>query len=398
MKKLILLSTIVLTTIVANAQWQQINFGSLYVTCITSDSSLVYVGTALDGVYLSKDCGGTWIQVNNGLPIDMFTAITNLEVIDTNIIACTFNGNTGSIYLSNNQGNSWTEIHNGIPMNSYINDIYIKDNIIFVVTFNNDGSEPGNNAAFYSIDTGSSWINLNASIINTPSNIAKNNNYIFLSFFSGAINRTSNFGTSWTNIQNGSNVYSIETKGSFIFAGNGDGMIRSSDNGTNWTTINNGLTNLLISDIKIIDTTIFAITYSGGIFYSLNNGNLWLPFNDGLNDLAISDVSICDSNVFAGNNEGLWKRASSDITSTSKINQNISELTLFPNPSNGKFIIKGKANSIEITNILGEIIYKSIINNIQSNNEINLSYAPKGIYFVKIYNGKNFHLEKIVLN
>ena len=82
-------------------------------------------------------------------------------------------------------------------------------------------------------------------------------------------------------------------------------------------------------------------------------------------------------------------------------NNNV-EIHLFPNPNTGEFYISPLINektisNIEILNILGEPVSFSKI----TNNElitINLSDAPKGIYFVKIIcNGYNY-MKKIVCN
>ena len=65
-----------------------------------------------------------------------------------------------------------------------------------------------------------------------------------------------------------------------------------------------------------------------------------------------------------------------------------SNLQLYPNPSTGKFnfVIAGgaKQSQIEIYNVLGECIYKSLILNPQS--LIDISAQPKGIYFYRVTN------------
>jgi len=85
-------------------------------------------------------------------------------------------------------------------------------------------------------------------------------------------------------------------------------------------------------------------------------------------------------------------------TSIPSISQNNYAFTLYPNPTNGILTVSsnGNINSIVIYNVLGELIY-SVPNNIQlSSNEIDLSNFPKGIYFVKIYDGEKTYAEKIV--
>jgi hypothetical protein len=70
---------------------------------------------------------------------------------------------------------------------------------------------------------------------------------------------------------------------SFLFAGTyGGGVFRSTNNGTSWTEVNTGLTNQLINAFAIIDTVLFTGTYGGGVFRSSNYGANWSSVNSGL--------------------------------------------------------------------------------------------------------------------
>jgi hypothetical protein len=70
------------------------------------------------------------------------------------------------------------------------------------------------------------------------------------------------------------------------------------------------------------------------------------------------------------------------------------EPKVFPNPSNGKYIIEGAENSkLIVFNILGEIIYSEFVS---SKTEINLSQYPKGIYFLNLV-GEKQHSFKLIL-
>jgi len=74
---------------------------------------------------------------------------------------------------------------------------------------------------------------------------------------------------------------------------------------------------------------------------------------------------------------------------------------IFPNPSNGIFSIQqlvtnNEKQLVEIYNVLGEKIY-STINNKQATCNIDISQSPKGIYFVKLYDGEKIRTEKIVV-
>ncbi len=84
----------------------------------------------------------------------------------------------------------------------------------------------------------------------------------------------------------------------------------------------------------------------------------------------------------------------------SQLSNLTSQISIYPNPTNGKFTIvlrqaqdDGKLK-LEITNVLGEIIYQSEIHNLKS--EINLSNQPAGIYFVRIIGGTQSLNQKMV--
>ncbi len=89
------------------------------------------------------------------------------------------------------------------------------------------------------------------------------------------------------------------------------------------------------------------------------------------------------------------------FTSVPENNSQKADCYIFPNPSNGKFqlTVSGLSfenkSTVEIYNIQGEIIYHSTITN--SNSEIDLSKEAKGIYFVKILDGKTILTKKIVM-
>jgi hypothetical protein len=74
------------------------------------------------------------------------------------------------------------------------------------------------------------------------------------------------------------------------------------------------------------------------------------------------------------------------------------DVLVYPNPSNGKFAINSNSavNSVEVYNCLGKIVYTSKLLQ-QTINEIDLSNAPKGIYFLKICTGQEVHAEKVIL-
>jgi hypothetical protein len=92
----------------------------------------------------------------------------------------------------------------------------------------------------------------------------------------------------------------------------------------------------------------------------------------------------------------------SPTNSVNNISQNPSLFTVYPNPSNGKFTVKfdglQRANcKLEISNLIGKEIHNAFFN-LQTNTlDIDLSNFPKGLYFVKVYDGTNNDTQKIII-
>jgi hypothetical protein len=92
----------------------------------------------------------------------------------------------------------------------------------------------------------------------------------------------------------------------------------------------------------------------------------------------------------------------SQATGINELSNDLAVL-IFPNPSNGKFTLQfdnGKLTmnnyQLSIYNVFGERIYLSDLKQ-QKFNEIDLSTAPKGIYFVKIIDGNKKVTNKKIL-
>ena len=73
-------------------------------------------------------------------------------------------------------------------------------------------------------------------------------------------------------------------------------------------------------------------------------------------------------------------------------------ISVFPNPSNGKFQIsceRLKIKEVAICNLQGETIYQSSINDFKS--EIDISSHPKGIYLLKVLSAGKMYMDKIIV-
>lgn len=109
-------------------------------------------------------------------------------------------------------------------------------------------------------------------------------------------------------------VNCIITSNQKLFVGTwGAGIFESNDNGINWIEKNNGLTNLIVRNIFVKGTKMFAGTRKG-IFVSTDDGNLWTPINNGLPVVWINGEAFIDifsiisdgQNIFTGTYGGVY--------------------------------------------------------------------------------------------
>ena len=149
-----------------------------------------------------------------------------------------------------------------------------------------------------------------------------------------------------------------------------------------------------VSDFTVIDSTTFIleceIWQSGNVTQTLDT----LVFNtQGVNYLEI--VFYCNTN----------KSTTSLLKITDYINieniTNVLEITdnnikLYPNPSNGNFIIEGEnINNITVVDINGRVIKSININSTKIN--IELLDKQKGIYFAKILSDNKVIVKKLIV-
>jgi hypothetical protein len=87
-------------------------------------------------------------------------------------------------------------------------------------------------------------------------------------------------------------------------------------------------------------------------------------------------------------------------TAIDEINKNENQVSIYPVPSDGNFIIKFSdritKGEIMICNVVGENIFEVSIYN-ESEKEINVENITQGIYFVKVIDGKNIYSKKLIV-
>ena len=104
---------------------------------------------------------------------------------------------------------------------------------------------------------------------------------------------------------------------------------------------------------------------------------------------ATTTFYVQDSTCGASPRTAIIVTVNPPTTNVAAINES-HNISIFPNPSTGDFIFSGVKSgySLEVYNVLGEVIYASLID--KSDYQLNLNGKAKGVYFYKITDKTNF--------
>ena len=218
-------------------------------------------------------------------------------------------------------------------------------------------------------------------------------NYLFAGTQENGICLSTNYGSNWTQVNNGLTNRDVNTlavcrngpSGYNIFAGTwGSGIFLSTNNGSSWTQVNNGLSSLYVNTIIVSPANsgpivasinnIFAGTLDGGVYLSTNNGSSWAEINNGLISQSVVSLQVSSdgSNLFAGtngngvylstNNGSNWTQINNGLT-----NQYIQSLALISYVADSS----GTSSSVLFAGTNGGGVYFSTNNGsnwVQANN------------------------------
>jgi hypothetical protein len=215
--------------------------------------------------------------------------------------------------------------------------------------------------------------------------------------------KTTNGGTSWTNVTAGiPNRYIMDvtvhpSNANIVFtAVSGFGtphVYRSGNAGGTWSAFGTGIPDVPVNAI-VFDPLNPLVMYLGcdiGVFYSIDGGQTWNPFNDGLTDgTLVMDISISPSNRklrLATHGKGVYERDMLPVTITS-LNQHksMTEVTLFPNPSTGIVNLDCTSCGIQTIYKVIDTSGKPVLEGYVQTQEkrLDISMLDPGLYFLKI--------------
>jgi photosystem II stability/assembly factor-like uncharacterized protein len=315
----------------------------------------MYVGTAGNGAYRSRNHGVSWDKIDSGLPT------LNIQALCCNNQGYLFAGTQSYNCVSTDEGNSWTyydwkdTASDTVPPNNMITMCIDKDGNVYSAgetgsyrTTNNGKSWAyiGGGSSIFAIaiaqnndifignwmnhrlpnilrttDNGQHWEEKSEGLPATPSGIRcilpLADNHLLTGTYGAGIYRSTNDGESWTNV-NGiipatvTNVL-LQTKQDDVFAGTNLGSIyRSSDDGLSWLEADSGCaTSYVTAFAQDSDGTIYA--GNSGLFRSTNNGDAWTPQPPSLTNMSVNSLTLHGSALYAATAGGGGLFRSSDF-------------------------------------------------------------------------------------
>lgn len=286
----------------SGASWTTIN-GNMNIAQVyelglsTSSASRIVTGHQDNGTNLLNGTG--WSQIYGGDGAACFIDWGNNNTIVASYVY-------GDFQRSTNGGGSWTNIVTGLPAQTSANAPWVAPIVQHPTQQNTYYC--GYKQVYVSTNQGTSWTQLGNIGTNLDRiKIAPSNTNVIYVTSSGGVYKTTNAGTTWSNVVGtipvgSANITDItvdnlnENTVYVTLSGysSGNKVYRSLNGGATWSNYSTGIPNLPVQCIVYTNNSNNAV-YVGtdnGVFYRDGSMSSWIPFNQGMPNIEVSDLEI----------------------------------------------------------------------------------------------------------
>lgn len=437
MKKLVTISALILssslTTLCEAQNWDSVSSGiNGPVNTMAVYNGELYAGghfTSAGGIGANNIAvwnGTVWDSVRSGIGVGFANFVYCFAVYNGTLYAGGIFRNAGgnpADYIAQWNGTSWSPVGSGIAVgNSAVYSLVVYNNKLIVGgRFTAAGGIPANNIASWD---GAKWDTLAAGI--RPNGIvlsmAAYDSILYVGGnFDSAGGQLANSiaqwnGTKWSIMGKGVSPFvscmaiykqQLYVGGNGIDSAGGNPVnLLASWNGSSWNNVpltNKSNTSGIVYDLMVANGVLYVagnITDVNG--FKVNdiasfNASAWDSIGSGFTiDTGIYALAEYNSQLYAGgfirasgttptNHVGRWMYP----TGINTMIANTEKLNIYPNPSNGKFILQSIYNetekgTIEFYNVLGEKVSSVKFSTLSTPLAINISSNPAGMYLYRI--------------
>ena len=266
--------------------WENLAFRTPFIFAMASDPTVPgrLVGASSDGeIFQSTSAGVAWAELtNNGLPKDVYTAIT----VDPSTGAIYVGSESLGVFRLDVGASRWQGLGpNNLPPHSVITALVIEptNNVVFATT--------AGGGAYASLNKGANWFPVDTGVPNhSPTMLAydpTDKRRLLMTAYVDTPNQaglysSTNSGTSWQPVlfagNNGrSVVFSAKVAGQ-VFAASDHSLARSTDGGRTWQTLPASFGSGDITSMQVDSNTpnvVYVGTSTGAFFVSNNAGTSW---------------------------------------------------------------------------------------------------------------------------
>lgn len=314
--------------------WLENNDGisALQIISIIGNDNNLFAGTQGQGVFRS-DFSGNWIEINTGLFGSNSYTISEIIIIEDQLII----GTGGGVFTSSNNGDSWMRVFDP-GINKSVQSL---------------GFDAGNLAAgvngsgiYLSTNLGLTWGLAETSGLNIQTSyedLAVKGDTIVVSTADGEVFISEDFGLSWIERSIAGSftlTNDLQFNDSKLFAGTSRGLFVSTDLGVNWNLYTNQSKNI---QSFVLDGVKVYVAASDGVYVSSESRNIWYDVSDELGNQAVNEFKLYGDKIYAGTfANSVWERLASEANLPPLILGAASEIS---SPEDSTF-------SIELTDLI----------------------------------------------
>lgn len=272
----------------------------------------------------------------------------------------------------------------------------------------------GNDVYKLDASSGLSISPTNSGLSGTVKTIATHGNSVGAATDS-AIRFSTNQGSSWSTISNsgivGGNITSIDfdaTNNSIMYVtvsgySNSNKVFKTTNGGTSWTNISGDLPNIVINEVMLKQGQTSEYLYLAtelGVYYSINGGTNWSKLGQGMPNVNVKDIEIhytADKLVAGTFGRGLWEiNIQNNTLSNDDLYSENDIVDVFPNPATEFLNINVNGDYKYIMyNVVGGIVKKGNLS--PENNTINVKEIAKNMYILRVFNDNSSQSFKIIV-